>query len=316
MNGKAPGWEWVLATGGTVSASIDPATGFESVYVGRRLVSRASAGAKPDGHPVVFRPGEAGDGYRQAAPTVVVTYDPGRGDFELRANGQLVAPTSAPHVMASAPVPSAYQASLPPRAASSSNAKNVVVIALVLAGVVGTLSAMKLRKPTAPPAGEVQASNGLVRVHYPAGFIASAEKEKGPGPNEVAFYRSSWISARHQQRDEAFFVLSVASGQSLGRDPWVVSNALHENFAKTIEEKMFQHRASLTENDRQEQTCVGNTGAVVVSTFGYEGERGTFWTCTFLRGKNAYMIGYTVNAAVAADEATLRAALERTELLE
>lgn len=315
MNSKAPGWEWVLATGGSVTASIDPATGFESIYVGRRLVSRASAGTKPDGHPVVFRPREASDGYRHAAPTVVVTYDPARGDFELRANGQVVAPTSAP-MMTSAAAPPAYQASLPPRAVSSSNAKSVLVVALLLAGIVGTLSAVKLRKPTAPPAGEVQASNGLVRVHYPAGFIASAEKEKGPAANEVAFYRSSWLSARHHQRDEAFFVLSVASGQSLGRDPWVVSNALYKNFAKTIEEKMFQHQASLTENDRQEQTCVGNAGAVVVSTFGYEGERGTFWTCTFLRGKNAYMIGYTVNAKVAADEASLRAALERTELLE
>lgn len=49
-------WEWLLADGSTVRATLDQRRDEESVWVGRRLVSRAAIGTKPDGHRISASP--------------------------------------------------------------------------------------------------------------------------------------------------------------------------------------------------------------------------------------------------------------------
>ena len=62
-------WEWLLADGSAVRASLDRKRDEESVWVGKRLVSRAAIGSKPDGHRI------SASAYRDVDARVV--FDPG-----------------------------------------------------------------------------------------------------------------------------------------------------------------------------------------------------------------------------------------------
>jgi hypothetical protein len=60
---EATVWEWQLPSGERVVAHIDRSSGTESVFLGRRLVSRAIRGFAPRGHQVLVR-GAVGGAYR------------------------------------------------------------------------------------------------------------------------------------------------------------------------------------------------------------------------------------------------------------
>lgn len=85
-------WEWLLADGSMVRASLDRKRDEESVWVGKRLVSRAAIGTKPDGHRISASP------YRDVDARVV--FDPDAeladGRCSLRRGDEVVTPHTWP----------------------------------------------------------------------------------------------------------------------------------------------------------------------------------------------------------------------------
>ena len=288
-------------------ARVDASEGFESIYVGRRLVSRAMIGAKPEGHAI-----------SGASSTLVVRFDPVREAFELRADGRLVALSAMPAAM-SLPL---FSPSLGPPPRTSSSAWRWVV-AVVVTAIVGISTAGVVRSRLAtpePPGGQLTASTDVVRFHYPKGFVTKPEKSedvKAAPPQKPTPMRSSYLSAGHYKRDEGIFVISVSSGKNLGGDPWLLSNAFHKSFAEIMKQTLFAGKTStMAETDRQDETCLGQPGsAAVTATIQVAGETGTMWTCTLVHDTDAIMIGYFANRNVAADEPSLRRALNESEIL-
>jgi hypothetical protein len=326
----AGAWEWTTPAGAVVFARVDPATGVESVYVGARLVSRSGAGGKPEGHVLAAPPTDVA--YRAAAgPTLIVTYVPLLGAFELRANGRVVPPTSTP-----AQRPSLESERASPRAdgSGSSSLAMKVGAALVALAVSGTLVAAGVRgyvrrasAATVTPGGVVVSSNQLVRIHRPAGFKLRDEKRNQSGvrareqddcPTPMCTLDASTTIIEHDARDEGFFVIAIKSnGFRLGRDPWLLSNYFHADMHDAAAKTMRDGKtATLVEGARTDEICLGETGAAVATTLNVsDGSTAEMWSCTFLHEGNAYMMGYIVGGKAAGDRDALRAALEATELL-
>lgn len=85
-------WEWLLADGSMVRASLDRKRDEESVWVGKRLVSRAAIGSKPDGHRISASP------YRDVDARVVFDADAELADrrCSLRRGDDVVTPRTWP----------------------------------------------------------------------------------------------------------------------------------------------------------------------------------------------------------------------------
>ncbi|MBS2017796.1 MAG: hypothetical protein JST00_33270 [Deltaproteobacteria bacterium] len=88
-------WEWLLADGSSVRATLDRARDEESVWVDERLVSRAAIGARPEGHRI------GGSPYRDVGARV--TFAPDAPDAKaagqrcaLRRGDDVVAPHTWP----------------------------------------------------------------------------------------------------------------------------------------------------------------------------------------------------------------------------
>lgn len=81
-------WEWLLADGSTVRATLDRKRREESVWVGRRLVSRAPTGSKPGGHSI------SSSIYREV--DVRVTFAAEDEECTLRRGDDVVAPRTWP----------------------------------------------------------------------------------------------------------------------------------------------------------------------------------------------------------------------------
>jgi hypothetical protein len=324
-------WEWTLANvSDPIRARVDFATSTESIYVGARLVSRSKLGDKPEGHAISAS--HVGEGYRHAMASLVALYNTMTQAFELRANGQLVTPSQTPPVVRARPVP------LPPAPSYASGQSSILKMVGVLGGIAfaiglvvfGVRAYVKSASAAAAPAGELTAKTKLVRLHYPAGFKPEKETAQGSdltagefddcpkkGKNRICHVETSVLIVHHATRDEGIFAFSLKSnGFRIGRDPWLVSNLMHQGFTEQLERELFHgKKATLAERDRKDLTCLGEPGAGVTATMTYEGQTGTFFTCTFFHEGNAFMIGYVVNDNVAADAPALEKMVEGIELL-
>ena len=335
-------WEWALPTNETVTARVDDATYVESIYVGQRLVSRSGNGGKPLGHTITLPASTSGaGGYRVATPhDLVVKFDGALSSFELRANGQLVAPTRSPNapppetppgrVYGFVGRPAFTPATLPPGSGTGKIVKIGLGVVVALVVFVGT--AMYVRRFAsgvsgflagsrgAAPAGALTASNGLATVHYPAGFAVKEQSKSESGPKgsddacreRTCTIQMSIVELTSTSRDEGAFVASFKmNGKRVGRDPWLVSNYLHEHFSEVAK----VHGAAYVETARKDETCLGEAGAVVIGHFtDNKNQDGTVWTCTFIRDGNAYWVGTFVNAKYPGDEPALRAIVDATEI--
>lgn len=328
-------WEWTLASGETIVARVDPNTFVESVYVGQRLVSRSGRAGKPEGHDVPLASAGAVATYRAGvAQELRATFDPALSSFELRANGQVLAPSRAPaapprqaragQVYGYVPLPR-YAPSLQPVPRQNESIARRLVIALAAVGLVIASIAAGVRSYVAgaraphAPAGALTASNGLVVAHYPEGFRATQTAQSGAQkagrddncPARTCNVEASFLRIDHVSRDEGVMVAAFkTNGLQIGRDPWRVSNLLFKQF----DELTKVRGADYVETERQDGTCFGQPGAVVLGRFRHKGEDGTMWSCTFIRDGNAYWVTSFVNVKNAPDAPELEKIILATEI--
>jgi hypothetical protein len=326
-------WEWTLASSETIVARVDPKTLVESVYVGQRLVSRSGTGGKPEGHTVTLAAPRADDAYRAAAPHELrLKYDPALSNFELRANGQLVTPARAAttplgeippgRVYGHMPLPTyaPLTPTMPQQGGGFGIVKVLVVLVAVAMGAVVSIGGVRryvagARDPGGP-AGSMVASTGLLTANYPAGFKVTEEKRVesagGDCPLGKCTIDVSIVKLQHAARDEGLFLASFKmNGLRIGMDPWRVSNLLHEKFGDLAK----QRGGDYVETGREDAACLGEPGAVVTGRFRAKGEDGTMWSCTFIRGGNAFWFTTFINVKNAADDPELKKIVDATQLL-
>jgi hypothetical protein len=330
-------WEWTLGVGDPIVARVDPKTFVESVYVGQRLVSRSGAGGKPEGHVVTLPAPPGGDAYRAAAPQELrLKFDPALSQFELRANGQLVAPARAANAPQGEVPPGRVYGHMPlpkyaplgpppvPEASGSGFAKVLyVLVALAVsavAGVAGVKRYVNGARAAEGPAGSMVASTQLLTANYPAGFKATQETKSSlvpGGRDDTCALRGctiefSLVKLQHVSRDEGLFLASFKmNGLRIGTDAWRVSNLLHEKF----DDLAKLRGSSYVETSRQDATCLGEPGAVVTGRFRRDAEEASMWSCTFIHEGNAFWLTTFVNDKHAADEPELKKIADATVLL-
>lgn len=102
---KALDWEWRLPHGAIVRARLELPDKVESVWVGHRLVSRATDGQKPEGHIVPL--GAEGGAYRGASEARVVydTFGDKLASCTLTIDGQVLAPSRSPRPFKTIAIP-------------------------------------------------------------------------------------------------------------------------------------------------------------------------------------------------------------------
>jgi hypothetical protein len=148
-------WTWRLPTGDTIVATFDLAKRTESVFLGRRLISRGDQGTRPDGHPVPIRSAAAG-AYRGQGDVRAI-FDADGGHCRLLVDGQPIA--SEPRDFSGGEPILATDDGL------SSKRFTLVLLALVVALVGGVALAVESARgharrapePAPPPAYEVPA---------------------------------------------------------------------------------------------------------------------------------------------------------------
>jgi hypothetical protein len=160
------------------------------------------------------------------------------------------------------------------------------------------------------------ASTGLLTANYPAGFKVTEEKRVeaagGDCPLGKCTIDVSIVKLQHAARDEGLFLASFKmNGLRIGMDPWRVSNLLHEKFGDLAK----QHGGDYVETGREDAACLGEPGAVVTGRFRAKGEDGTMWSCTFIRGGNAFWFTTFINVKNAADDPELKKIVDATQLL-
>jgi hypothetical protein len=293
-------WAWRLPTGERVVARFDGAIRRESVYVGRRLVSRRNAGELADGHLVPTRGGA--DGPFRGGPQVRVVFDPG-GDARLLIDGDLVPPE-------------------PVAAPSEHSSRGVLAAVFVcIVALVGLMivhrRGMRHRRaerssdtpaPTVVPTTlasaslqEIATPNHILTVRYPPDFRAETRSQAG---NEHGFVHLT----RGDLGETIDFVTDLKPDST---DMWMLDRAI-----RTAEERRWPEEGlKVVDEDRKEEEWHGHRCAAVVRTIARRnGRRLRSWSCTFLAGGHGYRFITYVPEEHAEDEAYLRTVIDAATL--
>lgn len=283
-------WEWTLPGDARVAATVDPASGVESVFVDGRLVSSAARGTKPDGH-VFPLPGA-----EEGADKVVVSFDPRLLICILRIGREEVTPTRWPD-------PKKANRAPPPRAIPFGTIGALLVGAAIIGGAV---YAFATRTPTTtapgPMTGVHRADNGLFVAHFPTTFAAHAA---------LVPSGASGVVLEDRAHDEALVIVAVAVGEGL-RDPWALQKRLHGEALSNLPRGSGAHE----ETSRVDGTCLGQPGAIVLGRVtAASGSRANLWSCAFRRGSAGYLVMYSLaENDTSGGAARLQGVIDSTEL--
>jgi hypothetical protein len=290
-------WEWILPGGERVAATLDPASGVESVFLDGRIASRAARGTKPDGY-VVEVPAAPGE-VTSEADKVVVTFDPRHVICILRVGREEIAPSVWPSTPRSKAIAPAAQRSFP---------LGIVVALLAVAAIGAAAFAIYSRATSHEPAGAMsgahRAANGLFVAHFPTTFAARPA---------ITPSGMSGLVLEDRERSEAIVIVAVRSGDERS-DPWVLQKRVHGEALANLPRGSGAHE----ETSRKDGTCLGQPGAIVLGRVtSANGSGARLWSCAFHRGGAAYLAMFSVGeTATATDTRRVQAVVDATELTE
>jgi hypothetical protein len=284
-------WEWTLPGGAQVAATLDPATGIESVFLGGRLVSSGARGAKPAGH-VFAVPGTADD-----ADKVSVSFDPRVLICILRIGREEVSPNLWPG-------PQRPKRASPPRGPIPLGTVAALLAVVVLGG--GAAYMLVTRTPSGvapgPLTGVHRADNGLFVAHFPTTFVARPAVVPGG---------ASGVVLEDREHNEAIVIVGLTIGEG-SDDPWALQKRIHGEALTNLPRGSGAH----DETSRSDGTCLGQPGALVLGRVtSTSGSRANLWSCAFRRGPAGYLVMYSVpESDTAGGAARLQSIIGSTEL--
>jgi hypothetical protein len=290
-------WQWVLANGGAIDASIDSDAGTETVSQEGRVLSQSPRGKRPDGHVVLASPNRAAGLSERPPIEVVVTFAPSTHVCVLRVDGEEVAPSVWPG--RERPAPEA-----PPRSAGPWIVAGVAAVALALVGA----SVRALRGDTTAAKdgallGVHRSPDGRFIAHFPADLEARA-----------AVMPSGVTGALLENKDKSttLVIASVALDPSASHDPWALNQMLHDEALANLPKGTSKY----DEGARREETCLGSPGAVVVGQLlGRGARKARVWSCAFAHDDTGYFVLSMLSEPVeAGDDRRAKSILEATEL--
>jgi hypothetical protein len=275
-------WRWQLADGESVTAKLDLAKKEESVFLGRRLVSRGALGDRPDGHAIALRSGAEG-AYR-GARDVRAIFDADGGHCRLLVDG---------NPQMSEPLPPRRGKPLLESDKPANPIVAVTVIAALVVGAVGVMVAsgrgghltrarpattptvqrlepngIVLPPPPAPLTNAQPSTNALFTARYPDGFSATPTVAGDfdvvtvakNGASDVVELRAT--AAPKTESVDALIARALDAAPSAGKDVEKPTIASTEHFFGT---------------------CASRPGTIVVRHLRYRsGAAFHAWTCAFL----------------------------------
>ena len=284
-------WEWTLANGARVAAEIDRTQGREVVLVAGRIASEGPRGTKLDGHSVMalHQPGS-----RNPEPlTAVVSFETNHPICILRVDGHEVIPTLWPQPQRRQPTPEEPHPLL-----------RWLIFAAAGAAVIGVGVALVSRSGGAtvdlPLSGTQRATNGLFIAHYPTSF--RPRPVALPSPLAGSMFEDD---AAH----EAVLLAAFELDANTAPDRWLLQQRFHEevlaNLPKTAR--------SYAEINRHDDTCLGESGAVILGRFERPGgSKARVWSCALVKDRRGYLVAYALPDS--APDARLRRIVDGTEL--
>lgn len=295
MTDENRSWQWVLPTGEKVVAKLDAATGNESVYIGRRLVSRSKQDERPEGHPIALR-GSAEGTYRGGRDVRVIF---GAGECRLVIDGEPL-PTPA--------------ATLSGSTTRQSIGVGVVatLIAFIFAAAFLQGRVQSQRKAAAAQRGEVDLSppsqmqthrswNGLVTVHVPAHFRVVNDARLGTDTSVMLIAPTT--------RNEVTLQIYSSRAAPSTTDVWQLDEII-----QTASAEDWPSRDKIVERvERSDGKCHGEDAAIAMRYLSIAGNPARQWTCTFIHAGHPYRIARFLPAAPGAsagDEQRIIDALE------
>jgi hypothetical protein len=275
-------WKWELPTGEKVRAERD-ASGRESVYVGRRLVSRLEPGRTPGAHEVRTR--EAAEGAFRGGKSIRVVFD---------AEGCQLLVDGEPQVEVTPPPVTDWKKP----AQTWAKAGYVAFFAIWSIFVVtSSLSKRRAAQEKAaippPPISEVHRSqDGLLTVHYPADFRVDD--------------RRGHVSLEHTSSN---VLIAFSTYRRPGTDIWAIEKEFQE-----VTEKSWDKDQFVTGTQKSNGSCNGHDAAIVVRQLSNYGEPMRQWSCTFFHEGHAFRFTLFIPHTHLADQPRLREILEAAEV--
>jgi hypothetical protein len=291
-------WEWTLANRGSVSAVVDTDLGVETVLQGERLLSEAQRGSRSEGHTVLVEAPRDPDRSERPPIEAVVTFDPLLPICILRVDGHDVAPSAWPvRQRVASPPPTS-----PPWGSYILGALFVVAAFVALYTAVTRIREASGAK-LGPLDGTHRARNGLFIAHYPEDLSA----RPAVLPSDVGGIRLE------NKAKTTFVVLAAAPADFVGgQDPWALQKRLLDEALANVP----KGHARYEEVSRNDETCVGERGAVVT---GILSESGTttarIWSCAFEHDGAGYLALTMVTEPTTAETTkAVRGIVDATEL--
>lgn len=276
-------WEWKLLSGERIAATVDSATGTESVFVGDRVASHSARGGKPEGHVLAPTPG-------------VVTFDPRILVCILRIDGEEVTPVKWPV---------AERKQTRPPTGRSLPSGLMLVAGLAVVGALAFL-ALRGRGERGGKDSEItgihRASSGLFVAHFPPSFT----ERPTVMPNGA-----SGLALVDEEHADAIVIVAVSSPDA-PRDVWLLQKRFHGEALANVPRADGRYE----ETARRDETCLGRPGAVVVGRVtNRRGEPARVWSCAVTHDDAGYLIMSLIREKAGSDDdKRLRRVIDATEL--
>jgi hypothetical protein len=273
-------WEWYLASGAKVRAGLDLRDGTESVWLDQRLVSRAAAGRKPEGHTIAGGPALP---YR--SEEVRVVFHRATQTCALLVGGSPI-PAIDPDAASAAGRVDAPSPHAPPQAKRK---WTVPVVLLSLVAVWGITSVIATKKridaqKNAPLSEVLQAPNGLMVAHYPSTFFGSVVDQRDGSP-------VSQLKIATTNEDASVYLSALP--HPVSSDPEELSRVIMTENTKT----WATQNATFREKRSGHETCLGEQGFVMEGVVNTPSGKVTRWACAFIHNGRGYSFVYLIDEA-------------------
>ena len=266
------------------------------------MLSRAPRHTKPQGHTVLVAPIRHEGGSDRPPLEATLTFASHAPICVLRVEGHEVAPSVWPK----------RDRSLKPTEPARSRRAPFAsygLVALAGVGLVGLLVAiLVVRAVASRPAGpakldeSLRALNGLFIAHFP-----------GEMAQRIPTLPQGMFGVRLDDRTKATTIVLAAGPRDVtAGDRW----ALQQRLLPEILANLKKVDETFEETARREETCLGETGAVVVGKLVEDGKAiARLWTCALVHDEAGYLLVSRINEPVAKDdENQARRIIDATEL--